>query len=55
MSRVGAPDYLSRNARRRADATGRKAAAPASAARSRAVRVANPVMPAGSGGVHTEH
>ncbi len=35
---VGASDCLSTDARRRADATGRKAAAPASAARSRAVR-----------------
>jgi hypothetical protein len=35
---VGAPDCLSTDARRRADANGRKAAAPASAAGSRAVR-----------------
>jgi hypothetical protein len=37
-SKVGAPDCLSTDARRRADGTGRKAAAPASAARPRAVR-----------------
>jgi hypothetical protein len=37
-SKVGAPDCLGTDARRRADATGRKAAPPASAARSRAVR-----------------
>lgn len=44
VSQVGAPDCLSTDARRRADAYGRKAAAPASAARLRAVSTSHAAL-----------